>query len=184
MLARSIDVEPLGPDSSVLDLCCGSGVLGIHAALRGAGEVWAVDISRRAVAAARLNARLNGVRVRACRGDLFAAVPGLRFDLIVSNPPYLPGPAQRLPERGLARAWEAGPRGRAFLDRICAGVEAHLVPGGRILIVHSSLCSEAETVARLRGAGLEAEVIARYPGRLGPILSARASWLRSQGLLD
>src|SRR5579859_7589040 len=152
MLARSIDVEPLGPDSSVLDLCCGSGVLGIHAALRGAGEVWAVDISRRAVAAARLNARLNGVRVRACRGDLFAAVPGLRFDLIVSNPPYLPGPAQRLPERGLARAWEAGPRGRAFLDRICAGVEA--------------------------------EVIARYPGRLGPILSARASWLRSQGLLD
>jgi release factor glutamine methyltransferase len=182
MLARCIDAEGLGGGSSVLDLCTGSGVLALRAALAGAGRVVAVDVSRRAVLAVRLNARLNGVRVEARRGDLFAAVPGERFDLIVSNPPYLPGPAEP-PARGLARAWEAGPRGRIFLDRICDGAAAHLRPGGQVLLVHSSLCAEAETVAALRRQGLRAEVAARHPGPLGPILRSRADWLRAQGLL-
>ncbi len=167
----------------MLDLGTGSGVLAIHAALRGAGRVVAVDVSRRAVLAARANGRLNGVRVVGRRGDLFGAVGPERFDLIVSNPPYLPGPEPDLPDRGLARAWEGGPRGRAFIDRICAGAPAHLRPGGRVLLVHSSLCSEAETAERLSDAGLQAEVVARYPGPLGPILSGRAEWLRGQGLL-
>ncbi len=182
MLARCLDAEPLGPGSRVLDMCTGSGVLAVHAALRGAGEVTAVDISRRAVIAARVNARLNGVRVRARRGDLFTAVCGERFDLIVSNPPYLPGPSE-LPRHGRSRAWEAGPRGRAFLDRICARAGAHLRPGGRVLIVHTSLCDEEATVAALSRHGLQAEVVARHPGPLGPILQARADWLRAQGLL-
>jgi len=183
MLARSMDGCALGPQSAVLDLCTGSGILAVHAALRGAGRVVAVDISRRAVAAARLNGWLNGVRVDARRGDLFAPVTGERFDLIVSNPPYLPGPCERLPERGRARAWEGGPRGRAFLDRICERAPAHLRPGASVLLVHSSLCGEQETVARLAAGGLVAEVLARHPGPLGPILGARAAWLRAQGLL-
>jgi release factor glutamine methyltransferase len=184
MLARAIDAEPLGPRSVVLDLCSGSGVLAIRAALRGAGEVWAVDVSRRAVLATRAGARLNGVRVHAVRGDLFGPVAGRRFELIVSNPPYVPGPEERLPTRGLTRAWEAGPRGRAFLDRICDHAHEHLLPGGRILLVHSSLCSETETTARLNEHGLRARVIARYRGPLGPLLRARAEWLRSQALLS
>lgn len=183
MLARSIDEQRLGERAAVLDLCTGSGVLAIRAALNGAGRVVAVDISRRAVLAVRLNARLNGVRIDAVRGDLFDAVGGQRFDLIVSNPPYLPGPLTHLPGRGLSRAWEAGPRGRAFLDRICARAASHLRPGGRVLLVHSSLCSSAETVRQLAATGLQAEVVARHSGPLGPILSARAGWLREQGLL-
>lgn len=183
MLAASIDAEPLPPAASVLDLCTGSGVLAIHAARRGAGRVVAVDVSRRAVFAATANARLNGVRVTARRGDLFDPVAGERFDLITSNPPYLPSPDPALPDRGLARATEAGPRGRAFIDRICDGAAAHLRPGGRVLIVHSSLCAEDETVARLAASGLDATVAARHPGPLGPVLSARAEWLRQQGLL-
>jgi release factor glutamine methyltransferase len=181
MLVRSLDEEPLGPDARVLDLCTGSGVLAIAAARRGARRVVAVDISRRAVLAARLNGRLNGVRIDARRGDLFAAVPGERFDLILSNPPYLPG--SELPRRGLARAWEGGPRGRTFLERICAEAPEHMRPGGRLLLVHSSLCDETATVRELEERGLRASVIARYPGPLGPRLSSRAAWLRAQGLL-
>jgi release factor glutamine methyltransferase len=184
MLAAQVDAERPGPETSVLDLCTGSGVLAIHAALRGAGRVVAVDVSRRAVLAVTLNSRLNGVRVTARRGDLYGPVGGERFDLITSNPPYLPSPDPELPRRGLARATEAGPRGRAFIDRICAQAPDHLRPGGRVLIVHSSLCDEAETVARLTAVGLEADVAARYPGPLGPRLSARADWLRAQGLLE
>jgi release factor glutamine methyltransferase len=88
MLARALEDEGLPAGARVLDVCTGSGVLAITAAQRGA-HATAVDISRRAVLCARLNARLNGVRVRAVRGDLLAAVGDERFDAIVSNPPYV-----------------------------------------------------------------------------------------------
>ena len=182
MLADQLRRERLGPGVRVLDLCTGSGHLAIVAALAGASTV-AVDVSRRAVLSVRLNAVLNGVRVKALRGDLFAPVADRRFDVIVSNPPYLPHPDEELPERGLARAIDAGPRGRAFLDRICARVGEHLTAGGVLLLVHSSVCGEAETLEALAARGLQAEVAYRHRGSLGPVLRARADWLRSQGLL-
>src|SRR5205085_3406486 len=90
MLADVLREATLPPRASVLELCAGTGAVAISAALRGAREVTTVDISRRSVLATRVNARLNGVRVRARRGDLFAAVGNARFDAIVSNPPYVP----------------------------------------------------------------------------------------------
>lgn len=182
MLADQLRRERLGPDVSVLDLCTGSGHLAVVAALAGSPAV-AIDVSRRAVVSARLNALLNGVRVTALRGDLFAPVAGQRFDVIVSNPPYLPHPDEELPQRGLARAIDAGPRGRAFLDRICAQVGGYLTPGGVLLLVHSSVCGEHETLEALTSSGLRSAVVYRHRGALGPRLQARADWLRAQGML-
>jgi release factor glutamine methyltransferase len=141
----------------------------------------AVDVSRRALLAARLNAYINGVKVEPRRGDLFAAVAGQRFDLIVANPPYVPG--GELPTRGPARAWEAGPAGRAFLDRICAEAPRHLRPGGVLLLCQSTICGERETLDALRRHGLDAAVVFRHVGSLGPLMRAREPWLRSAGLL-
>ncbi len=184
MLIDHLRREPALPGADVLDLCAGSGVLGIAAAQLGAGRVTAVDVSRRAVMSARLNGKLNGVRVDVARGDLFGPVAGRRFDVIVSNPPYVPSIENRLPRRGPARAWEAGPRGRAFLDRICKAVSNHLATEGVLLLVHSSLCGEAETLELLRRSGLEVTVPGRHRGPLGERLSARAAVLRSRGLLQ
>lgn len=183
MLVDQLRREPGLPGASVLDLCAGSGVLGIAAALLGAAHVTAIDVSRRAVIAARLNGLLNGVRVNGLRGDLFAPLAGRRFDFIVSNPPYLPSADDQLPRRGPARAWEAGPGGRAFLDPICQAAPAHLAPGGVLLLVHSSLCGETETTEALRAAGLDVTVPGRHRGPLGERLSARAEVLRARGLL-
>jgi release factor glutamine methyltransferase len=110
-------------------------------------------------------------------------VNGRRFDLIVTNPPYVPGRSERLPERGIKRAWYAGTDGRVLVDRICAEAADHLAPGGAILIVHSSVNDEQETVRRLSSAGLEASVAARHDGPLGPLLSAQADELERRGLL-
>ncbi len=183
MLAAYLEREPIDNRTAALDLCTGSGVLAVAAALRGASRVTAVDVSRRAVLSARINARLNGVRVRALRGDLFAPVGAQRFDLIVSNPPYLPGTEPQLPRRGLARAWEGGPSGRAFIDRICASAPSHLNAGGVLLLVHSSVCGERETVDGLSERGLDATVVARHRGPLGSRLREREAWLRAQRLL-
>ncbi len=166
---------------SVLDLCTGSGVLAVTAAVEGATPVAAVDVSRLALLSVRMNAAVNAVRVEARRGDLFAAVPGRRFDLIVSNPPYVPGPG--LPQRGLARAWEGGPDGRAFIDRICAGAAVHLTPAGAVLLVHSTLCGEQATLDALQAGGLDAEVVFRHRGGLGPRMRERAEWLQERGVL-
>jgi release factor glutamine methyltransferase len=182
LLAAHLRAE-VRPGAAVLDVCTGSGVLAVTAALPGAGAVTAVDVSRRAVLCARVNARLNGVRVRGLRGDLLAPVAGERFDVIVSNPPYLPAERDELPTRGAGRAWEAGTDGRALLDRLCAQAPAHLRAGGRLLLVHSSLCGLEPTVRSLEHAGLAVQVRERRRGALGPLLAARAPQLEARGLL-
>ena len=108
---------------------------------------------------ARLNARLNRLGLEVLRGDLFEPVRGRRFDLIVSNPPYIPAPPGG-PPRGVARAWDAGPDGREFLDRLCDRAADHLAPGGRILLVHSSLARPEQTERRLAAHGLAPAVAA------------------------
>jgi release factor glutamine methyltransferase len=177
MLAERVQAEVL-PDSGVLDLCTGSGAVAVAAALGGAREVTAVDVSRRAVLAARMNAALNGVRLRALRGDLFAPVAGRHFDLIASNPPYLPG--GEIPSRGPSRAWEGGAGGRALIDRIIAAAPRHLRPGGSLFMIHSEVCGIEETLAAMAAAGLEAEVADSYRGPPGPLLAAREPLLPSE----
>jgi release factor glutamine methyltransferase len=183
LLADALDREPLPPTARVLDLCSGSGALAIRAALAGPRAVTAIDVSRRSVLAIRLNAALNGVEVRALRGDLFAPVAGERFDAIVSNPPYVPAPTDELSATGRARAWDAGRDGRALLDRICAQARDHLTPQGVLLVVHSSLLGIDRTTARLRDHGLTADVAARQRGPLGPLMRARRAHLEATGLL-
>jgi release factor glutamine methyltransferase len=170
--------------ASVLDVFTGSGALAVAAALEGAKRVTAVDVSRRAVLNARLNAMLNGVRLRLLRGDLFAPVRGQRYDLILANPPYLPSLDDELPRDGAARAWEGGVDGRLLVDRLCEEAATHLTEGGSVLIVHSSLTGEEATLRALRDSGLDPEVVARRRGPLGPIASARAELLEGRGLLE
>jgi release factor glutamine methyltransferase len=70
-----------------------------------------------------------------------------------------------------------------FLDQICAEASAHLRPGGVMLLVHSSVCGEQATVSALSDSGLSVSVALRHRGALGPILRARADWLRDRQLL-
>jgi release factor glutamine methyltransferase len=178
MVAQVVAERGLAAGADVLDLFTGSGALALAAAMGGARSATAVDISRRALLTVRLNARRHGLGVRTLRGDLFAPVEGETFDLILANPPYFPGP-ERLPERGLARAWEGGPGGRLLVDRMCAGAPEHLRPGGRLLLVHNTITGERETRELLQNGGLRTKVMLRHRGPLGPI--GRAV-LRERGL--
>jgi ribosomal protein L3 glutamine methyltransferase len=120
----------------VLDLCTGSGCLAILAARAFPGaEVDGADISAAALAVAARNVSLHklGRRVRLVRSDLFENLPG-RYNLIVSNPPYVSTPAmRRLPpefrhEPGLALG--GGRHGLDLVARILAGAAEHLEPRG------------------------------------------------------
>jgi release factor glutamine methyltransferase len=165
----------------VLELCAGPAFAGIAAVLGGGARLTTVDVSRRAALNAWLNARLNGLRIDARQGDLLDAVTGERFDLILANPPYVPGPAPA--DHGPERATDAGADGRAFLDRICRRAPAHLNQHGAVLVVQSEVCGIDATLAALEAGGLEAEVVARRRGPFGPLLHARRDELVSRGLL-
>ena len=180
MLARRL-ADHVRAGDEVLDPFTGSGILAIAAAKLGA-RATAIDISRRAVACARLNARLNGVAIEALRGDMSAPVAGRRFDLVVANPPYLPS-VDGSPPRGAARAWEGGRGGRALLDRLCLDAPRRLRPGGTLLVVHSDVCDPAATERILAEGGLEVSVVERSRGPLGPLLAARAPALEASGRL-
>ncbi|MEV7014699.1 HemK2/MTQ2 family protein methyltransferase [Streptomyces sp. NPDC093991] len=183
LLSAALADEPVAPGAAVLDVGTGSGALALAAARRGA-RVTAVDVSRRAVCAARLNALRAGLSVQVLRGNLFEPVRGRSFDLVLANPPYVPAPRAHRPPRGAARAWDAGGDGRLVLDRICHEAPGLLRPGGVLLLVQSALSDPGLTVDCLRSAGMKSAVTQRQRIAFGPVLRTRVEWLRERGLLS
>ncbi len=183
LLAAAVAAEDVA-GARVLDLCTGSGVVAVAAMRSGADEVVAVDLSRRAVLAARLNLWATGGASIVRRGNLFDAAPAGRYDLIVSNPPYVPSEQDALPTRGAARAWDGGSDGRAIVDRICREAPARLRPGGRMLMVHSEVNDPQRTIDELEACGLGVSVAARRDIPFGAVMSRRAARLREAGLID
>jgi ribosomal protein L3 glutamine methyltransferase len=126
--------------ASVLDLCTGSGCLAILAARHFPNaEVDAVDVSRDALAVAARNVadhRLEG-RVTLHRGDLFAPLGDKRYDLIISNPPYVDAEGMAaLPPECRAEpslAFDGGVDGLDTVRRILDEARSHLAPDGALL---------------------------------------------------
>ncbi len=173
----------------VLDLCTGSGVVAIAAAERGAASVVAFDICPRAVSCTRGNAAYAGVSIDVLEGSWSGALDYAPFDLIVSNPPYVPTPpagdTDVIPlTAGPARAWNAGVDGRMVLDPLCESAAGLLDVGGSLLLVQSALAGVDKSLEYLRGTGLDAEVVARQCIPFGPVLSARVSWLEVTGQIE
>ena len=135
--------------ASCLDLGCGSGCVAISIALEvPGGQVTACDISPRAVDRTLLNASALGAPVEVLTGDLFAPVAGRRFDLIVSNPPYIAvGESLSAEVRDFepAEALFAGDDGLTFYRRIAAESPAYLAEGGRIAVEVGHTQAEAVT---------------------------------------
>lgn len=182
LLAGALRREGVQPGTEVLDIGTGSGALAVYAARLGA-RVTAVDIGRRAVLTARLNALLARQRITVFRGDLTRSLPAGRYDLVISNPPYVPAPQRVPPRRGAARAWDAGHDGRVFVDHVCDAAPGVLRRNGVLLMVHSGLCDPDRTLLRLTRAGLNPDVVDRLRLPFGPVLRERLPWLRSRGLV-
>lgn len=128
-----------GSSPRILDLCCGSGCIGItlKAELPSA-SVTLSDISPDALDLAAENASLLGADVALCRSDLLEAFSGTSFDLIISNPPYIPSAdCDTLQEEVLREprlALDGGKDGLSVYRRIVREAFPRLSPGGFLLM--------------------------------------------------
>jgi release factor glutamine methyltransferase len=171
----------------VVDLCTGSGIVAIAAAELGAEEVTAWDISEDAVRCARRNARVAGVEIDMRLGTFSQALTTGPYDVVVSNPPYVPTPVDvdlTIPsDADPAWSWDGGADGRAIVDPLCAMAPDLLADGGTLLLVQSEFTGVEQSVGALRSAGLTADVVAWQLIPFGPVLNAQAHWLESTGRL-
>jgi release factor glutamine methyltransferase len=117
------------PVRRAVDIGCGTGAGAIAVAKRAPqAEVLGVDINPTALRYARINARLAGTgRVRPCRSDLLNDVDG-RFDLIISNPPFMIDLARRTYRDG------GGPHGNGLTLSVLDTAEQRLAPGGSLVL--------------------------------------------------
>jgi release factor glutamine methyltransferase len=172
----------------VLDLCTGSGFVAIAAAQMGCASVTAFDICPDAVHCSRGNAAVAGVNVDVREGSWINALDCGPFDVVVSNPPYVPTPPGAeletlCPGTGPSWAWNAGIDGRLILDPLCESAPKLLRDGGSLLLVHSALAGVGRSLDSLRSAGLKTKVVASKWIPFGPVMSARARWLEDIGLI-
>lgn len=123
----------------VLDLCCGSGCLGILAALAlPESTVDCVDLSKDALEVARLNVADYELvnRVQLIESDLYSALASERYDIILTNPPYVNESSMaKLPKEYLHEprmALAGGDDGMALIDTILEKASAHLNDGGML----------------------------------------------------
>lgn len=170
----------------VADLCTGSGILALEAALLGARSVLAVDSCPAAVTAAATLCLDAPCPVQVELDDVTALTGYGLFDFLTCNPPYVPTPADPAEVRaaGPSHAWDAGTDGRDVIDRLCATAPALLSPGGTMLLVQSEFTGVTATLDALRRAGLSAEVARTRYIPFGPVLTSRATWLETTGLLE
>ena len=137
--AALIDLRRRPGQPAVLDLCAGSGCIGLSlASLAPNARVTLSDLSSGALGIARANQRELGVKAELRQGDLFDAVKGERFDVIASNPPYIPTSELDALQREVRFepriALDGGADGLDFYRRIAQSASDHLAPGGAIFL--------------------------------------------------
>ncbi|TSE26854.1 Release factor glutamine methyltransferase [Tepidimonas sediminis] len=188
----ALELLPQGQAADVLDLGTGSGAIALALqARRPAARVWALDASPAALAVAAANGRRLALPVRWLHGHWWdgwrpwgdesaASAPPARFDLVVSNPPYLAENDPHLPalRHEPRQALVAGADGLDALRAIIAGAPARLRPGGWLLLEHG-WDQAAAVAALLRAHGFGAPAHRRDLG--GHVRCTGAAWPGTPG---
>lgn len=179
-LAEWILSMPMSDDLKVLDMGCGSGVLGLTlAAERPSWQVTLADVSEDALALTKENATALGIgNARLLHSDLFSAIEG-EFDGIVANLPYVPQGERTSLSREVmhdpALALFGGPDGLEVIRRFVSEAFSHLKPGGwMVLEIGHDQASQVEEILRSSGfADIEVKTdlsgVARFPFARRPI---------------
>ena len=134
----AVEKIPVDASPRILDLCCGSGCIGITLKLRiPSSAVYMSDLSSAAADVARRNAERLSADVSVGTGDLFENIRDHDYDLIISNPPYIPENECSLLQEEVKKepvaALDGGNDGLDFYRRICREAPDYLRRGGILM---------------------------------------------------
>lgn len=152
--------------SKVLDLCCGSGVLGVTVALEKGAKVTLADVSKEALAVAKFNSKKLKARVKVVKTDMFANVKG-KFDVIVCNPPYIESDAIATLDASVRDyephlALDGGKDGLDFYRILANQASEHLKPNGTLVLEIGY--NQGQTVCNLLKDKFQVEFLKDYSG--------------------
>ena len=163
-LAEALKV--VNKNSRVLDLCTGTGILGLTINLETGANVVCADISPVAVRLAKQNAKLLGAQAKIIKSDMFSATQG-KFDVIVSNPPYIASANINNLEDEVKKfdprlALDGGNDGMKFYNIIRREFLNYLNPNGVLILEMSSqLATSIETLFK----PYETKIVKDFEGR-------------------
>jgi release factor glutamine methyltransferase len=179
LLARAA-VDAVSAGDRVLEVGTGSGWVAAQVATGVAADVVATDLNPHACRQARERSRAlerddeRGFAV--VTADLVSPFADDRFDVVLFNPPYLPTDPDNEWDDWMERALSGGESGRAVIDPFLDTVGRVLAPGGRVLLLVSSLTGYDEVLAYARDRGFDAEkaVEESYPFEVLTVVSLRS----------
>jgi len=140
------------PSDDVLEIGCGMGIISRKIAPL-ANSFVSTDINPNAACL------VKGYGISTIQADLFFGIKG-RFDLVLFNPPYLPTPTEERLSGWLNRAFDGGESGRDTIIRFLKDLRPHLRPGGRALLLISTLTGIGEVIEEASRQGLDSEQLA------------------------
>ena len=131
------EIIPFAKDKRILDICAGSGCIGISISKNAPCDLTMIDISEKALAVAKENCRINGVEAKFIRADILNDEIKGEFDIIVSNPPYIESNVVLGLDRNVRDfepkiALDGGIDGLTFYPVICQKAKRMLTEGGMI----------------------------------------------------
>lgn len=150
---------------TVLDLCTGSGAVAIAVQKKTGARVSATDVSDKAIELAKENAALNDAEIEFVTGDLFAAVENRKFDVILTNPPYIKSAdietlQTEVKDFEPKLALDGGADGLSFYKRIFAEARNYLNDGG--VIIAECGAGQAEEIKRIAADKFSVSVVKDY----------------------
>lgn len=150
---------------TVLDLCTGSGAVAIAVQKKTGARVSATDVSDKAIELAKENAALNGAEIEFVTGDLFAPVENKKFDVILTNPPYIKSAdietlQTEVKDFEPKLALDGGEDGLDFYKRIFAEAQNYLNASG--VIIAECGAGQAEEIKRIAAGKFSVSVVKDY----------------------
>lgn len=168
---------------NALDLGTGCGFFAIVLS-EGFDEIYAIDIVNEAIECTNLNSKLNEVdsKVHALKGNLFDPVRGMKFDLIVSNPPQMPTPSVKEREDWIGFMDNGGVDGREIVDEIIENASNFLKASGKLVIVHLDVANIKKTILKLQDKGLRTKILAEHKVLIGRLEFERKEHIEKFGI--
>ncbi len=151
-----INCMKIKPGEKVLEIGCGSGIVCKRAAEMG-GIVFCCDINPHAVEETKRITK--GLNVRVFYGNMFEPFEGMKFDVILFNPPYVITDETEEDNSLIGLAWNGGKDGRKLIDPFLESFDKYLNENGRVYLIHPDYCNLEKTKKILNKKGFEFEIV-------------------------